>query len=366
LAVIQSFQITLLSSQKILVRSLEAGDADSFLEFLARLPHESNHTMQYVGKKLLSVDETKARIEKFRADKVTLDLGVFDGAKLVGFINFRMPSPEHPWQQHLGRFGIMILKDYWGLGIGRRLLQVIEPHAVSIGIQKIEAEVRVANDRGVRLYKNMGYEIEGKRKKAVLIDGQWGDEFFIAKFIGEASKPQSLPTLETSRLILRPLSLSDAEGIYAYAQNPNVSKYTLWEPHQSVKDSLSYIKDYAFGYYSQGVPEPFGIFLKDDPGRVIGTVGCFWVAKESGSMELAYALEEQHWGKGITPEACMATLEYCFKTFGIKRIQARCKLENKSSARVMQKIGMTYEGTLKSALFHRDRYWDMCYYAVVR
>ena len=58
-------------------------------------------------------------------------------------------------------------------------------------------------------------------------------------------------------------------------------------------------------------------------------------------------------------------MDYCFKEFSLKRIQARCKVENKASARVMEKIGMTHEGTLKSAIFHRDKFWDMHYYAKV-
>jgi len=64
-------------------------------------------------------------------------------------------------------------------------------------------------------------------------------------------------------------------------------------------------------------------------------------------------------------EASQAVMDYCFKEFSLKRIQARCKVENKASARVMEKIGMTHEGTLKSAIFHRDKFWDMHYYAKV-
>lgn len=173
------------------------------------------------------------------------------------------------------------------------------------------------------------------------------------------------PTLETSRLILRPIELSDAASIFAYAQNPNVCKYTLWEPHQSVQDSISYIENYIFGYYAKGVPEPFGIALKDNPEKVIGTVGCFWTSKPAKAMELAYAIGEDHWGQGLVPEAAKAVMEYCFKEFSLKRIQARCKVENKASSRVMEKCGMTYEGTLKSQVFHRNQFWDMAYFAKV-
>lgn len=173
------------------------------------------------------------------------------------------------------------------------------------------------------------------------------------------------PTFETSRLILRPIQLADAEGIFAYAKNPNVCKYTLWETHHSVQDSLSYIKDYIFDYYSKGVPEPFGVVLKENPQTVIGTVGCFWTSKQAKAMELAYAIGEEHWGKGLVAEASQAVMNYCFKEFSLKRIQARCKVENKASRRVMEKIGMTYEGTLKSVIFHRNKFWDMAYYAKV-
>lgn len=174
------------------------------------------------------------------------------------------------------------------------------------------------------------------------------------------------PTLETERLVLRAISLNDAESIFDYSKNLNVSRFTLWEPHTTLTDSVNFIKDYVFDYYSRRVPEPFGIAYKNNPEKIIGTVGCFWTSEPAKAMELAYAIGENHWGKSLVPEACMAVMEYCFKTYDLKRIQARCKAENTASARVMQKIGMEYEGTLKSLIFHRGRYWDMCYYAKLR
>lgn len=175
-----------------------------------------------------------------------------------------------------------------------------------------------------------------------------------------------LPTLSTARLILRPLIAEDAPSIFEYAKNPKVSDFTMWEPHQTEADSKSFITDYALKFYEEGTPEPYGIILKADPAKVIGTVGCFWVSKYSQVMELAYAIAEPHWGKGLVPEASGALLEYCFHNLPVQRIQARCKAENKSSVRVMEKLGMSFEGTLKSLVLHRDRFWDVHYYARVR
>lgn len=173
------------------------------------------------------------------------------------------------------------------------------------------------------------------------------------------------PMLETDRLILRAITLDDAPAIFAYAKNPNVSRHTLWEAHVSIEDSVAFIKDYIFPSYSKGAPEPFGIAFKKSPETLIGTVGCFWISKPARSMELAYALAEEHWGKGLVAEAAKVTMEHCFKEYSLKRIQARCKVENKASARVMEKVGMSYEGTLKSSIFHRNQFSDVHYYAKV-
>lgn len=356
---------TLKDGRQIIFRSITPDDAETFLKFREQVPHDSTHTMQYVGMQFPSVEETAKRLATQQDDKVILNIGAFDGEKVIGYLNFRMQNPEHPWVQHLGQFGMMVLKEYWGHGIGKKLLELQEVHARNHGITRIEAMVRVKNDRGVKLYEHSGYKIEGTRKQGAKINGESHDEYFIAKILDDQKLNWKPPTLDTDRLILRPIELNDAESIFSYAKNPNVCKYTLWETHQSIEDSLNYIKDYIFYYYSKGVPEPLGIALKENPKKIIGTVGCFWTSKSARAMELAYAIAEEQWGKGLVAEASQAVTDYCFKEFALKRIQARCKVENTASSRVMEKIGMTYEGTLKSAIFHRNKFWDMAYYAKV-
>jgi ribosomal-protein-alanine N-acetyltransferase len=173
------------------------------------------------------------------------------------------------------------------------------------------------------------------------------------------------PVLETARLILRALTEEDQADIFTYANKPKISQYTLWEPHQSVADSVDYIKNYAEKYYQEGTPEPFGIIHKES-NRLIGCVGAFWVSKPNKCMELAFVLSDDYWGQGITAEASQAVIDYCFKLFGIERLQCRCKAENKASFRVMEKLGMSFEGVLRSAIFHRQRYWDMKYCSLLK
>ena len=99
---------------------------------------------------------------------------------------------------------------------------------------------------------------------------------------------------------------------------------------------------------------------------MIGTLGCFWNTRVNRTMELGYALGEDQWGKGIAVEAARPLLNHVFAEYDVERVQARCLRENVASSRVMQKLGMTFEGCLRSSLFHRERFWDMNLYAVLR
>ncbi|MFZ9886911.1 MAG: GNAT family N-acetyltransferase [Myxococcota bacterium] len=173
------------------------------------------------------------------------------------------------------------------------------------------------------------------------------------------------PLLYTERFRLRPLEHSDAPAIFAYASDPEVSRYTAWEPHNHVEDAVAFVQSYAFPRYAQGLPDPLGIVHRGQQ-LVVGTVGCFRVTPDMRTMELAYALAQSLWGRGIIVETSAAVLDFVFAHFPTERVQARCKVENKASARVMEKLGMQREGVLRAALFHRERYWDMAVYSILR
>jgi ribosomal-protein-alanine N-acetyltransferase len=342
------------------------GDVDAFLVFQPQAASETQHTLQVVGRVPERAKIQAAWQENLR-DPIALRVGVFAGDRMVAQLGFYAENPtRHPWVEHVGRFGMMVLKEFWGEGVGRKLLELMETHARTVGITRIEALVRTANDRGLRLYAREGYRIEGTRKRAALIDGEYRDEYFIAKLLDEPGQDWKPPVLETARMVLRPIELSDAPGIFEYARNPNVSRYTLWEPHLSLKDSEAYVLDYAFPRYREQVPEPWAIALKSTPGRIIGTVGLSWASKTASSMELAYAIAEEHWGKALVAEAARAAIGHAFAHLGAVRVQAHYKAENEASGRVMQKIGMKHEGCYRSAVFHRGRHWDMIVYSILR
>lgn len=171
--------------------------------------------------------------------------------------------------------------------------------------------------------------------------------------------------IETPRLILRALVEADAAAIFDYCRDPEVSKFTTWLPHKDLNDSKNLIS-YAQRNYQKHIPEPYGICLKSDPTRIVGTVGWFWVSEVHKNIEIAYALSRTLWGQGLVVEACQAILNQAMRSHDINRISSRCISENVSSAKVMEKLGMKYEGTQRQVMFVKEKFIDIKLYSVLR
>lgn len=177
--------------------------------------------------------------------------------------------------------------------------------------------------------------------------------------------PKREPPCEicTDRMVLRPIRELDAESIFEYCSNPEVSKFTTWEVHKTIEDSMKLV-DYAKSNYQRGLIEPLAITLKGTD-KLIGTVGWFWNSERYKSIELAYALSPQYWGKGLVLEACRALVNQALKQNDVLRITSRCMTENLPSARVMEKLGMEYEGTQKQLMHIKGNFVDIKNYCVL-
>jgi ribosomal-protein-alanine N-acetyltransferase len=175
------------------------------------------------------------------------------------------------------------------------------------------------------------------------------------------------PTLETERLILRPVTEADATAVFLYASNPAVTRFTLFETHQTLDDSRWFAGEYARSRYASREPDPFGIVLKTDPLKtVVGTLGAHWASQPNLAMEFGYSLAEPYWGRGLVAEAARALLKYAFEEYAVERVQAQVFAGNDASERVLQKLGFTREGVLRSLVLRRGRWWDITMYSLLR
>ena len=175
---------------------------------------------------------------------------------------------------------------------------------------------------------------------------------------------KDLPTLETERLILRKMVLNDAEAVFAYASNSEVSRYTLWETHRSIEDSRAFL-EFATQKYENGGEPDWGIVYRGN-GCLVGACGLVNWEAEHARAEVGFVLSREYWGRGLMSEAVRAILRFGFKRMNLNRIEARCIAENAASARVMEKAGMVYEGTLRQREYIKGAYRDIKLYAILK
>ncbi len=175
---------------------------------------------------------------------------------------------------------------------------------------------------------------------------------------------QDLPALETDRLILRKMTPDDAEAVFAYASDPEVTRYTAWDTHRTIEDSRAFL-ELVLGKYRSGGEPDWGVVYKGDH-RFVGT--CGFVNWEAGHAraELGYVISRGYWGRGLMPEAVRTIIAFGFERMNLNRIEARCIAENAASARVMEKAGMAYEGTLRQREFIKGVYRDMKIYSILK
>lgn len=158
---------------------------------------------------------------------------------------------------------------------------------------------------------------------------------------------------------VRPWRLSDAPAMARHANNPRVARnlrdafpypYTMIDAHH-----------FLAAVAAQSPESFFCIAVADEP---VGGIG-FTVHDdvERFSAEIGYWLSEQHWGRGIAPDALRAVTDYAMDTHGLHRLYATPYAWNNASVRVLQKAGYVYEGRLRCSVFKEGRLVDQLLYS---
>ncbi|WP_255473274.1 GNAT family N-acetyltransferase [Planomicrobium sp. CPCC 101110] len=173
-----------------------------------------------------------------------------------------------------------------------------------------------------------------------------------------------LPVLETERLMLRKLTLADAEDMFEYASEPIVSRYVPWEAHKSAEDTKGVISS-IIAAYEQKKKLTWGIELKGK-NKLVGTIDFInWMPKRHKA-ELAYTLSHNYWGKGITVEVAGAVLAFGFGEMGLNKVEAPIMLDNLQSQRVVEKLGMKREGIARQHMIIKGQFVDLAMYSILK
>ena len=171
------------------------------------------------------------------------------------------------------------------------------------------------------------------------------------------------PVLETERLILRPITVADAEDVFAYGSDPEVTKYMIFPTHTSLADSIKWLESVPWEF-SHRWRMTFAITRKDD-GKFIGSSGFHDISPKHHRLMMGYVLNRNYWGNGYMTEAVSEMIRFAFEEMGMHRVAATCDFENVRSARVMERCGMALEGVLRDFEVRHGRFVSAKTYAII-
>lgn len=172
------------------------------------------------------------------------------------------------------------------------------------------------------------------------------------------------PTLETVRLVLRPLTRADAPEVRRLAGDREVAATTLNIPHPYPDGMAEAWIESLPHAYDAGEAVVFGIALHEG-GELVGTCG-LKLELPHARAEIGYWIGRDYWGRGVATEAARAVVEYAFTRLGIRRVFAHFYTRNPASGAVMRKLGMRYEGKLRQHVLKWGVFEDIELYGLLR
>ena len=173
------------------------------------------------------------------------------------------------------------------------------------------------------------------------------------------------PYLETMRLILRSFILEDAPEVQKLAGNKDIASTTLHIPHPYENGMAEEWISKHQEEYEKGEQITFAIVHRDEK-YLIGAIGLSGFSEEHETAEVGYWIGKPYWNQGFCTEATAAVLKYAFNELKLNRVHARHFKRNPASGRVMQKVGMKYEGCLRQHFKKWGNYEDSEMYGILR
>jgi RimJ/RimL family protein N-acetyltransferase len=336
-------------NSKIIIKGLTLEDAPGLIEYMKKIGSESDN-LTFDGSIQISLEDEKKWLERKLNDSHSYLVAAFSDERIVGLLDFSS-NGKKPRIAHCGEFGLSVLKDFWGHGIGTTLMHLMLDWAKGHGIRKINLLCREDNVKAVELYKKMGFSVEGHDLRMFCIDGRFINGVRMGLLIDGDDQQSLVKTrhmtydsrtnrIETERLVLRNVVASDLNDFFFFASNPDVGPRAGWNPHKSIEESRGLLQMFTVH------PHYFAITLKGED-RFLGSIEAMPVRDNEfpGQMkEIGFVLGKDEWGKGYMTEACNAVVDFCFAALGCRILFCSYFEPNEASANVQRKCGFRCDG----------------------
>ncbi len=165
----------------MIVREIKTEDAEKLANLMKQVEADSQYMLWEAGERTFQPEKQLKMIQEMNGSENSTILVAEKDTDLTGFLLSFGGSARR--NKHSVYVVIGILKEYRGNGIGTLLFKKLEQWALKHNIHRIELTVVARNEAGLSLYKKMGYEIEGIKRDSLLINGEFMEEYYMAKLM---------------------------------------------------------------------------------------------------------------------------------------------------------------------------------------
>ena len=159
--------------------------------------------------------------------------------------------------------------------------------------------------------------------------------------------------------------MEDCEAAFRnWESDEKTMEFLRWQPMKTVKETAQVLQEWVDSYADPAFYQ-WAIVPKalNEP---IGTMSVVGMNERTDMLHIGYCIGSQWWRQGYTSEAFAAIIPYLFDEVGANRIESQHDPNHPNSGKVMQKCGLTYEGTLRQADWSNKGIVDACMYALLR
>ena len=171
------------------------------------------------------------------------------------------------------------------------------------------------------------------------------------------------PTLVSKRLILREMTMDDADEVFFLRSDADVTKYVDRAPAQTIEEAKNFIQ-LVDDNRRNNTGISWAITLKGT-NKMIGNVALWRLDKENYRAEIGYVLHPEHQGKGIMQEATEAILHYGFYEMQLHSVEANINPGNMASQRLLERTGFVREAYFKENYYYDGRFIDSAIYSLL-
>lgn len=155
--------------------------------------------------------------------------------------------------------------------------------------------------------------------------------------------------LETSRCILRPITLDDAPYLFNCYKEQIAVKYLPFKKHNTISDTKKFIKLFFLKNYKEDKVGHYAIVFKSE-NIVIGNIGFNNLSPLALEGEIGICINPLYWGHDLSTELAQEIIRYGFNDLGLNKISAITFEDNKYSKKSLEKLGFNYIKTFNKNL----------------